>query len=452
MKKIMRTVLTVISVILMLTAVACTPFESDKDVRITPDNITETAQVLAQTIDEDVSAEIIPQSAEEAPTDDTEAEEEILITVYAPDGRELVINSTDLEAYKNVGWYATKEETIRTVYAPDGRELVVNLADVEVYENVGWYATKEEVIRTVYAPDGRELVVNLADVEAYKNVGWYATKEEVIRTMYAPDGRELVVNLADVEAYKNVGWYENKSDVQKTLFSYDGREVTVFLDEVEAYKSVGWYDVPRGVRVLDPTIPMVALTFDDGPKSATTPILLDILEAYGVKATFFVQGVFAKGNTDILARMHSMGCQIGSHTLDHPQLTTVSDSAVAYQLEALDEIVKSVTGKAPTTLRPPYGAHNERVREIAARPLILWSVDTLDWKYRDAAYVSEYVVSSAFDGAVILLHDIHPTTVEAAWSYIPGLLNSGYQLVTIDELAYYKGYTLEAGGVYSVFK
>ena len=375
------------------------------------------------------------------------------VTMYSRDGREIRVAAADAEAYKSVGWYEKKSDVQRTLYAPDGRETVVFYAEVEAYKNVGWYENKSDVQRTLYAPDGREIVVFYAEVEAYKNVGWYENKSDVQRTLYAPDGREIVVFYAEVEAYKNVGWYENKSDVQKTMYSLDGREITVFLSEVEAYKNVGWYEEKLKLSgTVDPSKPMIAITFDDGPKAATTPVVLDVLEMYGARATFFVQGVNAQNNPGILRRMDSLGCQIASHTYNHPDLTTLSDENVSYQVSTTDRIIKNILGYSPTVLRPPYGSHNQRVRNIAGKPFVLWSVDTLDWKYRSASYVSDYVLRHASDGAVILLHDIHASTVQAAKTFIPELIRRGYQLVTIDELATYKGYTLASGKSYYSFK
>ena len=418
--------------------------------------------------------------------------------MYSRDGRNIVVFLDDVEAYKKVGWYDNKADVTKTLYSRDGREKVVFLDDVEAYKKVGWYDNKDDVTKTLYARDGREKVVFLDDVEAYKNVGWYDNKADVTKTLYSADGREIVVFLDDVEAYKNVGWYENKSDTEAvTLYSADGREISVIRAQVDDYKKVGWYDKKSDIQKVqlysadgktitviraqvedykkvgwsetkpvqkpatvtapkmgkvDPSKPMIAITFDDGPKASTTPIVLDVLQRYGARATFFVQGINAAGNPALLRRMNSLGCQIASHTYNHPNLVNISDSDVAYQINTTDNIIKNIVGYKPTVIRPPYGSHNQRVRNIANRPFILWSVDTLDWKYRDANYVSNYVLSHASDGAVILLHDIHATTAQASKTFIPALINKGYQLVTVDELAYYKGYQLRAGNAYNSFR
>ena len=128
-----------------------------------------------------------------------------------------------------------KEETSVVMYAPDGRTLSVPQSEVEAYKNVGWYT---EPVVTMYAADGRTLNVVNSEVEAYKNVGWYT---EPVVTMYAADGRTLNVIKSEVEAYKNVGWY---TEPVVTMYAADGRTLNVVKSEVDAYKRVGWYTEP----------------------------------------------------------------------------------------------------------------------------------------------------------------------------------------------------------------
>ena len=234
------------------------------------------------------------------------------------------------------------------------------------------------------------------------------------------------------------------------MYAEDGREITVFLGDIEAYKNVGWSLVKP--YTVDPSKPMIALTFDDGPKASTTPIVLDTLEKNGARATFFVLGSLAINNPEIIQRMVKLGCQVGNHTYSHPNLKALSSSNVANQINNTQSIIKDITGFEPSVIRPPYGSYNNRIMEIAQKPFILWSVDTLDWKYRDAEYVKNHVLSHASDGAIILMHDIHASTAEAIKSIVPELIKRGYQLVTVEDLAKYKGYTMSAGNSYSSFK
>lgn len=379
-----------------------------------------------------------------------ENKSDVTKVMYAPDGRTITVYLSETEAYRNVGWYENKSDVTKVMYAPDGRSITVYLTEIQAYKNVGWYENISDVTKMMYAPDGRTITVFLSHIQAYKNVGWYENISEVTKEMYAPDGRSVTVFLTEIQAYKNVGWYENKSQVQKKLYAPDGREITVFLGEVEAYKQVGWSETSH--YKVDPSKPMVALTFDDGPKASTTSAVLNILENNGARATFFVLGSLAKNNPAIIQRMVKLGCQIGNHSYDHPDLKRLSDSNVAYQTDTTESIINDIVGFEPSVIRPPYGSYNDRIMKIAEKPFILWSVDTLDWKYRNAEYVKEYVLSHAYDGAIILLHDIHASTAEAVAGIVPELIQRGYQLVTIDELAMYKGYPLTSGKSYSSFK
>ncbi len=177
----------------------------------------------------------------------------------------------------------------------------------------------------------------------------------------------------------------------------------------------------------------VALTFDDGP-SGPTVALLDLLAEADVPATFFVVGVNARLQGALLARMADEGHEIGNHTFDHKDLTTLSPQQAAGQWSATAAIVEAATGTAPALFRPPYGANNEAVRAAIAAPFILWSVDPRDWADRDAAVVAQRVLESTRAGDIVLLHDIHRTSVEAVPAIIEGLQARGFTLVTVSTL------------------
>ena len=266
-------------------------------------------------------------------------------------------------------------------------------------------------------------------------------------SLYSSDGREITVSTDEVEAYKNVGWFENKSDVTTTMFSMDRRQIVVYKSEIAAYVEQGWF--PTQSSFIDPEQPMVAITFDDGPHPSTTGRILDTLELFNARATFFVLGNRATNYPEILSRMKDLGCQIGNHSYSHPQLTNLSSQNVYSQLSKTANIITNATGISPTVMRPPYGSYNSTVSSVAGTPLILWSIDTLDWQSRDATSVIESVLPIVQDGDIILLHDIYKSTATAAENIIPTLIARGFQLVTVDELAYYKNISLSPGSAYS---
>lgn len=198
---------------------------------------------------------------------------------------------------------------------------------------------------------------------------------------------------------------------------------------------------------VNPNKPMLALTFDDGP-SPFTDRLLRCLKQNNARATFFVVGSSVGNYPESVKKAFRMGCEIGNHTWNHPQLTSMDSAGILSQINSTDQAVKKATGHKTTLLRPPYGAYNSTVTSNAGVPVILWSVDTLDWKTRDVQSTINSVMGSAQDGAIILMHDLHLPTVIAAETIIPRLKKKGYQLVTVSEMAKYKKQRLHSGSVY----
>lgn len=194
----------------------------------------------------------------------------------------------------------------------------------------------------------------------------------------------------------------------------------------------------------------VALTFDDGPSSFTDR-LLDCLEANNSKATFFMVGKEIDSFPDEVKRMEKLGCELGNHTYSHVDLTTLSPEDMSAEIAGVDEDLVKLVGHGATVLRPPYGNINDSVRSTVGTPMILWSIDTLDWETQDAQQTVDTVMSQVQDGSIILMHDIFSTSVDAAEIFIPKLIDEGYQLVTIHELAKIKGTELQTGIAYGDF-
>lgn len=184
--------------------------------------------------------------------------------------------------------------------------------------------------------------------------------------------------------------------------------------------------------------PHVALTFDDGPHPQLTPALLDILARRGVKATFYVIGKNVNAHPDIVARMVAEGHEIGNHTMNHPSLPKLGAAAVSAEISATNDAIRNAAGVTPATMRPPYGAITpaltKRLNDEFGLSVILWSVDPQDWKIRKAGHVSQHLIDNAKPGAILLAHDIHPSTIEAMPAALDTLLAKGYQFVTVSEL------------------
>ncbi|MBP2388086.1 polysaccharide deacetylase family protein [Paeniglutamicibacter kerguelensis] len=177
----------------------------------------------------------------------------------------------------------------------------------------------------------------------------------------------------------------------------------------------------------------VALTFDDGPGPKTEQ-LLDALKQENAAATFFVVGPNAEARPQVLARMVAEGHEIGNHTWNHRVLTSLAPGRVAMEISGVADAVEDATGTAPTLLRPPYGATNATVKKAAGVPVILWDVDTLDWKVRDASKVVSNALRDTRPGSIVLMHDIHFSTIEAVPAILKGLRAKGYHFVTVSEL------------------
>ena len=205
---------------------------------------------------------------------------------------------------------------------------------------------------------------------------------------------------------------------------------------------------------IDPTKPMLALTYDDGPSAHATPRILATLEKYNSRATFFMVGKQAEKRMDVVKKMEELGCEVANHTYDHTLMTKVPPEELASQLARTNQVVSDACGISPVLMRPCGGARSEAGMNIVgaiSMPAVLWSIDTLDWKTRDAQTTIQTVLEQAKDGDIILMHDLYETTADASEVLIPELVNRGFQLVTVSELASYRGGMLP-GHTYSRFR
>lgn len=194
---------------------------------------------------------------------------------------------------------------------------------------------------------------------------------------------------------------------------------------------------------VDTNRKVVAMTFDDGPSPKLTPKLLDLLKERGVKATFYVVGTNAAAYPEILQRMIAEGHEIGNHSWNHPALNRMGEAAVKSQLDRTEAAIVKATGIKPATMRPPYGATNaklnKRFDEEFGMKVIMWSVDPLDWKYRNADRVTREIVQGATPGGIILVHDIHSSSVAAMPGTLDQLAAQGYEFATVSELLAMEG-------------
>lgn len=178
----------------------------------------------------------------------------------------------------------------------------------------------------------------------------------------------------------------------------------------------------------------VALTFDDGPHKECTQALLDGLKERNARVTFFLMGQNIEGNEELVKRMKEDGHLIGNHSYSHIQLTKAGADVVCQAVDKTSKIIKAITGESPQYMRPPYGDWNEELECRVGMTTVLWSVDSLDWKLKNKNKIVKRVLKDTEDGDIILMHDIFPTSVDAALEIIDTLTKRGYTFVTVDEL------------------
>ena len=197
---------------------------------------------------------------------------------------------------------------------------------------------------------------------------------------------------------------------------------------------------------------IIAITFDDGPAYNKTDKLLKELDKRDARVTFFMLGELANKQKDLVKKAYNYGHTIGSHTYDHKNLKKLDHEEIDFEINYTNEILSNIIGEDVRFVRPPYGAYNSDILNQVNMAFILWNEDTLDWKYRDAEKVRDYIVEHASDGDIILLHDIHSTSVEGAIMAIDILKEQGYEFVSLEEMLVYKNIDIENNKAYRFFK
>ena len=251
----------------------------------------------------------------------------------------------------------------------------------------------------------------------------------------------------------NGRWYQNADGTYYTggFAEIDG--VTYAFDD-NGYMQTGWvtkgsqdyYFNDDGSYNASEKRPMIALTFDDGPGEYTSE-LLDCLEENNAHATFFMLGQNVELYPDDVKRMLKLGCEIGNHSWDHKNMFELDIDSVVKQFNDADQALIDACGQASTVVRAPYGNANEEIMNAVGKPFFMWSLDSLDWSYKDVDLdyksIMEDNASVLKYGTIILMHDIHEPSVKAAERIIPELINMGFKLVTVSEMAEAKNVTLQ---------
>lgn len=299
---------------------------------------------------------------------------------------------------------------------------------------------REEVLDSLYmSSDNKLFSLN----RLFKNV-------EQAKKLLLEEMQQKITALHKTEGQKILQAFQTR-DISQWTFSYEKGKLNLFYKNNERVSKVE-IALPALYEVIDEHYlkeedlaayqsyqakkqqKLVALTFDDGPNAATTPQALDILAKYHVKGTFFMLGKNIAGNEQLVKRVHDEGHEIGNHSWSHPQLPTLALEQAKKQIEDTQAALRAVIGESPKMMRPPYGAINNTLRNAVDMSFIMWDVDSLDWKNRNTGSIMEQVKKQTYPGSIILMHDIHQTTINALPSVIEYLKKNGYTLVTVSEL------------------
>lgn len=261
----------------------------------------------------------------------------------------------------------------------------------------------------------------------------------------------LAAEISQANSFR--GWYYNF--INKDIIGKSVENGEVYMDDKYG-DFVTYYRFQQfgasNPHNVDGNAPMVALTFDDGPNPNYTPRILQVLEENYSHATFFVVGTNAEKYPEVLQEIAASGCEIGNHTYSHANLTDIDSEDVEGEIEKVNRAVKKATGEITTVIRPPYGAYNDAVLNQLHQPVVLWDLDTEDWDSRNAQTIVDHIIANIDDGDIILMHDIYESTAEAVELLVPRLKEMGYQVVSVSEMAEYKGKELELHKAYGGIK
>jgi peptidoglycan/xylan/chitin deacetylase (PgdA/CDA1 family) len=208
--------------------------------------------------------------------------------------------------------------------------------------------------------------------------------------------------------------------------------------------------ISRG-RKIDVTKPLLALTYDDGPQTAAGNRIIDMFDKYGQRATFFMVGDRVPSRAAEVQRMVADGHEVANHTYSHTYLNKVGAETIQSQVRKCNDVIEQTCGIRPRIMRLPGGNKNDTVIANVAMPIILWNVDTRDWDHRNVSKTVSAIMGKVKSGDVVLMHELYDATASATEQVVPALVEQGFQLVTVSELAALKGVDLAAHKIYYSF-
>lgn len=378
---------------------------------------------------------------------------------------EVLENSEDL-----IGFLHETYRSLGNTFSDEYHSSYYDLKDKKLLEIVDMFASQDafeafakkaqnateaalkqmlEKDQTLTQDDRKALMDNMLE---QLQEGTKANAENYSAVVFRPDTIEVIFNKYQV-APGNMGAIHVKIPSQEVSDLLKGKYQTLFKLEQkkdepkidEASEETPEETTSTTASVDCGKVPCVALTFDDGP-SVHTNRLLDMLKKEDVKATFFVLGKSAKVQPNTILRQQKEGHNVANHSWNHKDLSKLSSSEIGHQINDTNDAITEITGEKVTYLRPPYGAMNNEVKRLANMPIILWTIDPLDWKDKNADIVAERMIKAKANG-IVLAHDIHKSTVDAVPQVIKAFKKKGFHIVSLDKL--FTGKSLKKGTVYN---
>ncbi len=270
-----------------------------------------------------------------------------------------------------------------------------------------------------------------------------------------------------------------KPDINSLDFTLSDRGITIYIEpgtaadekygcisvpvaaaDIEPYMSFNPYtpeapspssDVTAATPPSGEPAKLIAFTFDDGPSQIATEKILNVLEQYNCHATFFVVGNRLRGRESTVKRAYALGCEIGSHSFDHASLDNKKPKDIKQEFSKTNDILMDILGVKAPVVRTPYGSHTKKVLKAVNYPVILWNIDTLDWKTRNevksdkksAKITAKKIIKTVSEGDIVLMHDLYEETAAAVEIAVPKLIKKGYRIVSVSELMEYNNIKLK---------
>ena len=325
-------------------------------------------------------------------------------------------------------------------YIPEFKSLIFKendrITSFVIDTNTGENLSLEEIIKDGYLDDFEAKELELLKLKYPMFIIDGITNTEGYKAYFIKD------NELTIYYYDYIYEYDYKEEVSLTINYneiHDYLDFTHLLDE--EYENENGYNYSKDKKT-------VAITFDDGPSSKYNGEFLRVLEENKAHATFFMTGTMMYNCQKCVLNTYNSGNEVASHTYNHINIKNSSIAKVNENIKKTDDLFYSITGSHIKYVRPPYGSYSKENLENVAYPLILWNLDTEDWRYHDVDHIVNYVMDNVSDGSIILMHELYETSLQALEILLPKLYAEGYQVVSISELATLQDKTLERGHAY----